>query len=399
MPILLFLSTLLMMVHAQQSCVPRPGFYCPSSTGIPISCPAGYYCTGDVNNDHIPCPVNTFNPMLGGSSLASACQYCPRFSVASSVGLTTCSICLPGFYYADNGGPGPNYAGACDTCSPGTSSIANSTQCSSCLPGSYSNAVTQTCSTCRPGSYQNQPGAVGCNACPSGTYTYLSTGNGTGFVPIWGASSLAQCINLPTFGAPLVCLPGTYMSSGTCLPCPVVYYCPSMQVSTSDPSAVRTCPGGTMSSKSGAISVTDCSLPSILQPFVFDACSIAPGGSGAMNGLSITASVSSLSTGTLFFSTATAVYRVFLQETTLQILAGLEGSSAHGAALNAVGSAALFTSITAIGVDYDAPEATVVVVGDSNSVRMIDVFSHKVLDFILGLLHFAMTDTYNECCR
>jgi len=32
-----------------------------------------------------------------------------------------------------------------------------------------------------------------------------------------------------------------------------------------------------------------------------------------MHGLQVTASVTSLSTGTLFFSTATAVYRVLLQ--------------------------------------------------------------------------------------
>ena len=39
---------------------------------------------------------------------------------------------------------------------------------------------------------------------------------------------------------------------------------------------------------------------------------------------------------------------------------------------------AIFTAITAIGVDYDAPEATVVVVGDGNAVRMINVFSRQV---------------------
>ena len=307
------LLTLLSAAFAQQSCTPSPGFYCPSTTGIPISCPPGYYCTGNAQNDHIPCPINTFNPNLGGSSLTSACQYCPKFSVASTVGLTSCGVCAAGAYYSDNGGAGPNFAGACTPCASGSSSIANSTQCSSCLPGTYSNSLTQTCSLCRPGTYQDQPGFSTCNICPSGTYTYTTANNNSVFLPTWGASSLAQCLDLPTFGAPLMCLPGTYMKSGTCLPCPLGYYCPSMQISSSDPTAVRACPGGTMSSKSGAISATDCSVASILQPYVFDACSIAPGGSGAMNGLAVTASVTSLSSGTLFFTTATALYRVFLQ--------------------------------------------------------------------------------------
>jgi ribonuclease PH len=147
------------------------------------------------------------------------------------------------------------------------------------------------------------------------------------FTPIWGASSAAQCLNLPTFGAPLICLPGTYMKTGTCLPCPLGYYCPSMQTTPQDPLAVRSCPGGSMSVRSGAISESDCTQPSILQPFFFDSCSIAPGGNGALNGLVVTSAVTSLSTGTLFFSTGTALYRVLLQTTTLQNLAGVEGVS------------------------------------------------------------------------
>jgi len=368
---------LILGAHADQSCVPTPGFYCPSTTGIPISCPAGYYCAGDPTNDHVPCPVNTFNPSVGGASLAGACQYCPKFTVASSVGQTACSVCSEGTYYADNGGAGPSFQGSCSACAAGSSSKANSTACSSCLPGTYSNTLTQTCSTCRPGSYQDQPGADMCIACPSGTYTYSTNANNSLlFTPLWGASSLDQCINLPTFGAPLICLPGTYMKSGTCLPCPLGYYCPSMQVSLSDPTAVRACPGGSMSAKPGAISQSDCAVPSILQPYLFNTCSIAPGGSGALNGLTVTSAVSSLSTGTLFFTTSTALYRVLLQATSLQNLAGVEGVT--GSVANGVGTAVRFTSLTAIGIDYDAPEATVVVVGDGNAVRMVNVFTRQV---------------------
>ena len=382
---------LICVSYAQQSCVPSAGFYCPSTTGISISCPPGYYCTGDPRNDHIQCPLNTYNPNLGGSSLASACMYCPRFQTTSSAGSTACSPCSAGTYYSDNGGPGPNFAGTCTNCAAGTSSIANSTQCSSCLAGSYSNSVTQTCSLCRPGTYQNQPGAAQCIPCPTGTYTFTNPNNGSTFSPMWGAASLSQCITLPTFGYALICLPGTYMNGGSCLPCPIGYYCPSMQVSETDPTAIRVCPGGTMSPNTGAISASDCTMSSVLQPYTFDACSIAPEGSGAMTGLHVTSSVSSLSTDTLYFTTSTAVYRVFLQETTLQTLAGVEGTSANGQATNAVGSAALFTSLTAIGVDYDAPEATILVVGDGNTVRMINVFSRQVCAFHFLVLKVTVT--------
>ena len=209
-----------------QSCIPSVGFYCPSTTGLAISCPSGYYCTGDSANDHTPCPTNRFNPNLGGGSLGSACQYCSRFTIAPSVGLTACSLCPPGTYYQDSGAAsGPNYGGVCLACPGGTSSIMNSTECSSCLPGTYSNSVTMTCSTCRPGFYQDQPGASGCVPCPSGTYTYTTSNvSSTLFLPVWGASRAEQCVNLPAFGAPLVCLPGTYMISSTCLPCPLGYY-------------------------------------------------------------------------------------------------------------------------------------------------------------------------------
>ena len=67
-----------------------------------------------------------------------------------------------------------------------------------------------------------------------------------------------------------------------------------------------------------------------------------------------------------------------MQQTTLELLAGVEGTSAHGAAANAIGTSALFTSITAIGLDYDAPEATTVIVGDGSAVRMINVFTRQV---------------------
>ena len=74
----------------------------------------------------------------------------------------------------------------------------------------------------------------------------------------------------------------------------------------------------------------------VLQPYTFDACSIAPEGSGAITGLHVTSSVSPLSTDTLYFTTSTAVYRAFLQETNLQTLEGVEGTSDNGQAASSI---------------------------------------------------------------
>ena len=150
---LFLLGVMTDVAHAQQSCTPSACFYCPSSTGLAMIYPPGYYCTGGPQNDHIACPMDTFNPAMAGSSLTSACMNCPCFQITSAVGSTACAPCGAGTYYSDNGGDSPAFGGTCTVCSAGTASIVNSTSCSSCLPGTFSNAANQTCSTCRPPPY------------------------------------------------------------------------------------------------------------------------------------------------------------------------------------------------------------------------------------------------------
>lgn len=366
------LSLILFPRYSEQSCVASPGYYCPSVVGEPIRCLRGFYCPD--GNGMIPCPVNTYNANDGGNALSS-CQQCTTRTVTSGTGFTQCSVCSAGTFYNDVGG-----VKQCTTCPSGQSSIADSDSCSSCLVGHYSEA--QTCSICKPGTYQDTPGAASCKACPDGTYTYSSNTSASGaaiFLPQWGAVSLDQCINLPTFGAPLVCLPGTYMTAGNCLPCPIGYYCPSMQISANDASAIRICPGGTMSKQKGAISQNDCTEVSLLQDYKFNNCKLADGDTQVLDPLTVTSSVTSKSTGTLYFTTATAIYRVFLLKTTssLELLAG----DATTAATNGDVSNGLnvrFTSLNAIAVDYDANEATLVVVADNNAIRMVNVFTKEV---------------------
>ena len=366
-------SCLLLYPHfSEQSCVATAGYYCPRSDGDPIRCAKGYYCPGAPESAMIPCPQNTFNVNDGGGP-SSSCQACPLRTVTSGSGFTACNVCPAGTYYSVDVG--------CVTCPDGQSSVADSDTCSSCLAGHYSDS--QTCSTCRPGTYQDMPGEASCKACPDGTYTYSLNTSASGasvFSALWGAVSLQQCTNLPTFGAPLVCLPGTYMRSGNCLPCPIGYYCPTMQILEADPLAVRVCSGSKLSEAKGAISQSDCSKESLLRPYVFNNCKIAEGDTQVLDDLDITASVTSKSTGTLYFTTATAVYRVMLMATsTKETLAGVQGEAAlNGDVLNAVGVNAKFTSLTAIAVDYDANEATIIVVGDGSSVRMVNIFTKEV---------------------
>ena len=365
--------------YTLQACTSAPGYYCPTTVGDSVKCRPGFYCTG--NADMIACPLNTYNAAEGGTSLDS-CLNCAKRTVTSGIGFTSCSFCAAGKSYSDNGGNGPVYEGQCTVCPNGQTSAVNSDTCTDCLLGHYSDSVSQSCSLCRPGTYQDSLGAPTCKLCLDGTYTYTSNTSSTGsivFSALWGAVSQDQCVNLPTFGAPLVCLPGTYMSLGNCLPCPIGYYCPTMQISTIDAGAVRVCPGGKMSKTKGAISQSDCTEASLLQDYKFNNCKVAQGDNQVLDPLVVTSSVTSKSTGTLYFTTATAVYRVFLLNTvsTLGIIAG----DASVAAVNGDVSNGInvkFTQLTAIAVDYDANEATVVVVGDGDAVRMVNVFTKEV---------------------
>ena len=77
-PLLLF-ALLTTTIHAQ-ACVPSAGTYCPASTGAAVTCPTGYDCTGDPQNDPIACPTGTFNSQTGQSSAAACQAYSKRYA-------------------------------------------------------------------------------------------------------------------------------------------------------------------------------------------------------------------------------------------------------------------------------------------------------------------------------
>jgi len=347
---------------AAQTCISSSGTYCPTSTSAPTPCLAGNYC--DEIGMHA-CPINTFRAAVG-AAVVEECLACAEFTTASTAGSASCHLCQAGTYYSN---------GACTGCAAGSTSLVNASACSLCQPGSFAVAFgSGVCNLCRPGFYEDQPGASTCRACDSGKYTYSTGSNGQGFDAVWGATSAAQCVTLPSSAAPLVCLPGTFMDGAGCKLCPLGYYCPRMTLT--DGEGIRACPLGSMSPAAGALDLSDCTVSSLLQPFAFETCSIAPGGIGALAGLPVTAMTTSLSTNTVFVTTATAVYRLFLETTSLELIAGQEGTV--GVRDNAIGADARFASISAIAVDLDGPEAGVIVVGDGNAVRMINVFSRVV---------------------
>lgn len=369
----------LTLIHTVQACTPTPGYYCPISTGSPVQCPAGHYCTGS-SDASTPCPIYTYRADVGATS-ESQCVPCAEFYVSSTTGNSECQHCQSGTYYSASGSS-PNFDAVCTACAAGTSSTVNAMECSSCVPGTYSGGGT-ACIPCRPGYFSTTNSAHSCEVCPSGNYTFEASATGTGYTALWGASSPSQCVELPrSAGLPLICLPGTRIQGAVCSPCPIGYFCPSITTDENDATAVRACPAGSMSATTSAISASDCTSPSILKPYNLESCSLGgDGGAGALTPLAVTAMATSYSTNTVLFTTETAVYRLFLVQSSvansMELIAGQEGASSSSA-IDAVGTLARFGQLSAIGVDFDVQEATFAVVGDGNSVRMVNIFTRQV---------------------
>jgi hypothetical protein len=369
-----------------QACTANPGYYCPISTQSPVLCPAGYYCTGQqVGNDDYhneKCPLNTYNAYTGASSL-NDCKPCPYYEVATVTGSTQCSVCTPGTYYQSSNSGGPPYGGSCEPCQPGTSSVQNATVCNTCFPGSYA-PTGSTCKPCRPGYYSDQIGLSQCKECPQNTYTFNSTvisGVST-YNVLWGSISLGECKPLPSnSGQNLVCIAGQYITkNGFCAECPKGYYCPTITTMQNKNEGLRTCPDGTYSPTTGAITSAECSQRSKTPSLTFDQCSITKD-DASFRGLKVTSLTTSYTRNVAYFTTNNAVYRMFLLQSsfpnTFELIAGNESTSGP-AMYTSWGSEARFSALTAIAVEFDNPEASIAVVGDGQTVRLIDIFSKKV---------------------
>ena len=327
-----------------------------TSTGLELSanCPAGYYCDG---TDVWACPLNTFNPSAGKTSV-NDCSQCPAYEVTNSTAQLACTICPAGTRLAtSDSGPAPGNANRrCVACVPGSRATANTTDCFVCGPGTYAAVAGATCTPCPAGTYSSTAAATSCTSCPTGTYTFSqSTVDGAlVYTPLTGMLYSSNCVKSPLhpqYG--LVCLPGTYRDGGGCTPCTQGFYCSMMSYRDIQPSMIK-CPDGTYSPQLYAKTAADCGSKSAPLVYTYTTCPISTGDISAITALNITAVCAPKdSDASVFLATATGVWRLLLQELILQPIST---------------GTVVPTGISAIGVDQTvADEAHLLVVGDAGT--------------------------------
>lgn len=355
--------------------MPSEGTYCPAGSTDAVTCEAGYYCNG--GGGRTPCPINTFSTYTGAVN-AFVCSPCPADQVTDGVAATQCHGCAAGYRLNTNSGPGFQI---CEACAAGTSSPPDATTCTPCGPGTYSATSAGSCLPCRPGSFAAGSSSQACTACPNGTYTFTVSGTGAAavYTAVQGATDVAQCVLQPSAPEQLVCLPGTYIMPGGCATCPIGYYCPKMSTQVTDDEKVKTCPNGFRSENAGAVSIADCNVAGPVTLYPMSLCSIAPEASlpAEYSSLDIQAlAAPKASDKSVFFATRTAVYRLMLETMKMQLLAGHATEAGQAVGLY---SDARFQQILSIGVDQQAAEASMVVIGDaSGRVLLLNLYTNKV---------------------
>jgi len=265
----------------------------------------------------------------------------------------------------------------------GSSSVEDSAECGVCFPGSYS-AGAAGCKDCAPGFYADVEGLTACKPCDDGKYTYNVSADTGAYNVLWASASASACKALPGAGEGVVCLPGTYRSGpASCLTCPRGYYCPKMSNVDGDPLAVRKCPSGSFgaAAEGGAMRLEDCTESSVVDiSRQFNLCGLSVNDVAALGDKQVTSMVSSLGRSIVYFTTPTAVYRLYLVQSdvtnAVEMVAGHEGTS--GNVYGVLGAAARFSDLTAIGVDLDVYAASVAVVADGNMIKLIDLYTRKV---------------------
>lgn len=202
------------------NCSNLAGYYTTaSSTEFSQLCSPGYYCpAGSSGPDEVPCPARYYRPNFGAASavdcsLCVAGGYCPSASVIPTV--------CPRGYYCPTGVSIPE----------------------PCVPGTYGNSSglkrVEDCKPCDPGTYCDGTGLTAPRGlCSSGFYcitgSNTSTPNGYGNVSL---PSAMGSICPPGYycpkgsAAPIACPPGTFNSiTGAtaiafCVGCTPGYYC------------------------------------------------------------------------------------------------------------------------------------------------------------------------------
>jgi hypothetical protein len=253
------------------------GHYCPLASATIIACPAGTYRAtpgAGAPRDCLPCDAGGYCPVASSAPVS-----CPAGSYRSTEGadsLDDCLVCPVGYHCA------ATLSGASVdpvACPAGTfnsrTAAADLTDCAQCPSGAYCPVATAQPVSCPAGTFRDALGAsavADCAVCPVGHYCPESSSDPTACNPgtflAWeGAIQAQECAvcaagtYCPVASAqPLACPAGTYLDTdggvqlADCLACVEGHYCPS-----SSRAAVQ-CPAGTFRDALGASGVADCAV-------------------------------------------------------------------------------------------------------------------------------------------
>jgi len=373
---LVVLACLLTVARAQ-TCENGDGTYCDAN-GVSKTCDQGYYCTAA--NGKLPCTLGHYCP--AGSSSATACL--KNSYRASTLGgsQASCTACGDRLVTTSEGAMSSAECHTCpalskwnpttkdcDSCPDHTFSNPDADTCSACAPGHYS-PPGGGCYQCRPGFYSTSYGAAGCTECPStspngmGTYTYTLDANNKPVV-VWGATSAAQCLQLPLPSAtqPRYCKAGYYVAGdGLCKQCLAGYYCPSITTAAGQADNIRSCPNGVYSAAGAMDATLDCTLSTDVHADGYAGCVV----STTVDALDadVTALAASQDGEIVFFTSATKLYQLML-DTRLASEVPIAGRT--------------FGRITAVGVDrrYPKPQYIVLADADAHAVVLLDLYTGK----------------------
>ncbi|OQS01038.1 hypothetical protein ACHHYP_01968, partial [Achlya hypogyna] len=176
-----------------------PGYYCPFNSTAGVPCQAGYYCpTGAVNqtacgfgtycpalaSSPIPCPAGSLSLLRPSntlySSLAEACQRCPKGTYGNGANCSTCSegyVCLEGCtspapqnVTADHGYPCP----AGYYCGNGTYQE-RPCPVGTFNPSTMGTSLNESCTPCPINTYQYETGQATCFPCSTSSNAALGS--------------------------------------------------------------------------------------------------------------------------------------------------------------------------------------------------------------------------------
>ena len=226
----------------QSDCKLCPSGYFCNATISPITsyedsiCPPGFICPNGTEYDsQYPCPIGTYNPLIG-QSLRSGCLACRGGFACDSAGIDVPKQpCAAGYYCASNSlspTPRDDGTGNYGVCPKGHFCTKQTSVPSKCPIGTFNRnkgaKESNQCLNCTAGYFCSIRGLIEpVTVCPAGYFCPVGTTEGQENVCPAGAYCPEKS------SQPHLCPPGTYSenvglnSSSSCSPCPLGKYCDS----------------------------------------------------------------------------------------------------------------------------------------------------------------------------